>query len=63
MNKGITLLLHTMISTNIIRCLYTKGDATKEEYTRALLAYQEYLEDVRSEQRDLAAAYDDRYKY
>ena len=45
-----------------IQQLYTDGHATKEDYTKALQAYQEYLEDVRSEQRDQAAAYNDTYK-
>ena len=45
-----------------IQMLYTNGDATKQDYTKALLAYQEYLEDMRSEQRDQAAVFDDEYK-
>ena len=44
-----------------IQQLYTDGHATKEDYTKALQAYQEYFEDVRSEQRDQAAAYNDTY--
>ena len=43
--------------------LYKHGHATKEDYTKALLAYQKYLDEIRSEQRDKAAAADDRYKY
>ena len=45
-----------------IQQLYMDGYATKEDYTKALLAYQDYLEDVRSEQRDYATAFDDEYK-
>ena len=43
--------------------LYKHGHATKEDYTNALLAYQQCLEEIRSEQRDKAAAYGDDYKY
>ena len=49
-------------SVKNIQQLYMTGHATKEDYTKALLAYQEYFEDVRSEQRDKAAAFHDRYK-
>ena len=50
-------------SVKNIRQLYLDGNATKEDYSNALLAYQAYLEDVRSEQRDKAAAYNDTYTY
>jgi len=43
-------------SLNIIKGLYSKGDATKEDYTKALRAYQEYLDEIKSPQRDEAAA-------
>ena len=46
-----------------IQQLYMAGNATKEDYTSALLAYQKYLDEIRSEQRDNAAAYRDYYKY
>ena len=46
-----------------IQQLYMDGHATKEDYTKALLAYQAYLDDVRSEQRDQAAAIDGENKY
>ena len=49
-------------SVKNIQQMYTAGHATKQDYTEALRAYQEYLEDVRSEQRDQAAAFDDGYK-
>ena len=35
-----------------IQQLYLYGHATKEDYTKALLAYQKYLDEIRSEQRD-----------
>ena len=50
-------------SVKNIQDLYKHGHATKDDYTKALLAYQKYLDEVRSEQRDKAAAYDDQYKY
>ena len=46
-----------------IQQLYMDGDATKEDYSNALQAYQTYLDEIRSEQRDNAAAYRDCYKY
>ena len=50
-------------SLKVIQELYSEGDATKEEYTKALQSYQEYLDEIRSSQRDdAAAAYED-YRY
>jgi len=46
-----------------IQILYLKGHATKEEYTRALRLYQEYLSEIKSDQRDKAAAAHERYRY
>ena len=45
-----------------IQQLYRDGHATKEDYTKALRAHQEYLEEIRSDQRDKAAAAYDGYK-
>ena len=50
-------------SVKIILQLYKLGLATKEDYRNALQAYQTYLDEIRSEQRDKAAAYDEGYKY
>ena len=51
-------------SPNKIRDLYTSGQATKDDYTRALEAYQEYLLEIKSEQRDEAAAFNsEKYRY
>ena len=44
---------------NIIIC----GYATKDDYTAALRAYQAYLAEVKSSQRDKAAAADANYRY
>ena len=49
-------------SVKSIQKLYMDGHATKEDYVKALRAYQAYLDDVRSEQRDQAAAFHDIYK-
>ena len=49
-------------SVKNIQQLYRDGHATKEDYTKALLACQAYLEEVRSEQRDEATAAYDGYK-
>ena len=46
-----------------IQKLFMDGHATKDDYTKALLAYQMYLDEIRSEQRDQAATANDGYKY
>jgi len=46
-----------------IQKLYSKGHTTKDDYTKALRAYQEYLNEVKSSQRDKAAAAREDYKY
>ena len=46
-----------------IKHFYMNGHATKDDYAKALKAYQAYLEDIKSDQRDKAAEYSDRYKY
>ena len=50
-------------SLKAIRGLYSKGYVTKDDYAKALRAYQEYLDDIRSPQRDEAAAHSADYKY
>ena len=39
------------------------GDATKNDYAKALLSYQANLVEIKSAQRDEAAAVNDDYKY
>ena len=64
-------LKHFMIAVNFgdndslenIKQMYMDGDATKEDYAKALRAYQTYLVEIKSPQRDEAAAYRDEYKY
>lgn len=51
------------ISMTYIKQLYSNGIATKENYTKALRAYQKYLDEVKSNQRDEAAAAYDRHRY
>ena len=43
-------------SLKAIQKLYTNGHATKDYYTKALRAYQAYLVEIKSTQRDKAAA-------
>ena len=44
-----------------IKELYTEGNATKDDYLNALSAYQEYLNEIKSVQRDNAAAFSAQY--
>jgi len=46
-----------------IQELYTDRRAAKEDYAKALRSYQAYLDEIRSDQRDEAAAADDDYTY
>ena len=43
--------------------LFMKGHVTKDEYSKALKSYQAYLGEIKSDQRDAAAAYDEGFKY
>jgi len=47
----------------MIQELYLNGYVTKEDYTKALQAYQAYLGEIKSDQRDKAAAADEQYRY
>ena len=46
-----------------IKLLFMNGDATKEDYAKALRAHQAFLDKIKSPQRDEAGAFDDDYKY
>ena len=46
-----------------IREFYMNGHATKDEYTKALRAYQKYLDGIKSDQRDEAAAFNECCRY
>ena len=43
-------------SLDAIKRMYSKGRSTKEDYMKALQSYQSYLEEIKSKQRDEAAA-------
>jgi len=46
-----------------VKDLYSKGHATKDDYTTALQLYQTYLDEIKTKQRDEAAAFNERYRY
>jgi len=50
-------------SLNMIKEIYNSGQATKDDYTEALQLYQAYLGEIKSPQRDKAAAAREEYKY
>ena len=50
-------------SLNKVKELYSDGNATKDDYMKALQSYQEYLGEIKSAQRDEAAAVDKEYRY
>ena len=50
-------------SVNQIKRMYGYGFATKDDYTKALQSYQAYLDEIKSDQRDKAAAYHGMYRY
>ena len=51
------------ISLENIQAFYMLGHVTKAEYTNALQVYQAYLDEIKSAQRDEAAAYNADWKY
>jgi len=51
------------LSLRDIRAMYKDGDASKENYAKALRLYQAYVDDIKSSQRDEAAAAREEYKY
>jgi len=50
-------------SLKYIQLLYSNGHVTKEDYATALRSYQAYLSEIKSKQRDEAAAADDCFRY
>jgi len=50
-------------SLETIQKMYKLGYATREDYTIALRSYQQYLGEIKSRQRDEAAAADERNRY
>ena len=51
------------LNRNRIQTLYKDGHTTKEDYTKALRLYQEYLDEIKGNQRDEAAAAYDYNRY
>ena len=64
-------LKHLMIAVGLgytdslekIKQMFMHGQVTKDDYAKALQAYQAYLGEIKSEQRDTAAALNEEYKY
>jgi len=50
-------------SLNMIKEMYNSGHATKDDYTKALQLYRAYLGEIKSPQRDKAAAAREEYRY
>ena len=50
-------------SVKRVQELFMDGNATKDNYTAALRARQSYLDEIKSDQREKAAAARDDYKY
>ena len=50
-------------SVKYIQQLYMNGHATKDHYANALRSHQAYLNEIKSDQRDKAAAFHDCYRY
>ena len=67
-NRALTHYLIAIVDGDIeslksIQRLYSFGHASKEDYTEALRTYQAYLGEIKSLQRDEAAAACDEFKY
>ena len=50
-------------SLEYITQIFMNGHATKDDYAKALRSYQANLVEIKSPQRDQAAAFSDNYKY
>ena len=50
-------------SLKLIKQMYSDRHATKDDYTKALQVYQEYLGEIKSSQRDEAATAHEQYRY
>jgi len=46
-----------------IKRMHMNGNATKGDYSTALKSYQAYLDEIRSDQRDMVALAGEKYKY
>ena len=63
--KHFTIAVGSGYDTSLkgIQFLFMSGHATKDDYTKALRAYQAYLAEIKSDQREKAAAFSDEYRY
>jgi len=52
-----------VMSVKLICEYYSTGYATKDDYEKALRYHQEYLDEIKSDQRDEAAAFNNDYRY
>jgi uncharacterized protein len=50
-------------SVKEIQEMYMDGHATKDHYANALRSHQAYIDEIKSDQRDEAAAFRDEYRY
>ena len=50
-------------SAKKIQQMYKNGHATKDHYANALRSHQAYINEIKSDQRDKAAAFRDDYRY
>ena len=50
-------------SLEAVKQMYKDGESTKDDYAKALRAYQANLVQIKSSQRDEAAAFNNGYKY
>ena len=50
-------------SVKKIQQMYMDGHVTKDDYANALRSYQAYLNEIKSDQRDKAAAFSESYRY
>lgn len=46
-----------------IKSMYKREHIAKDDYAKALRSYQAYVDEVKSDQRDEAAAFKDEWKY
>jgi TPR repeat protein len=52
-----------IMAVNEIKKAMSDGNATKDDYAQALRGYTQYHDEIRSDRRDRAAAYSEKYKY
>ena len=50
-------------SVKEIQRIYMDGHVAKDHYANALRSHQAYLNEIKSDQRDKAVAFDAQYKY